>query len=616
MSKTNKKQMNRNNNNRNGYQKGKSRRRGKGKEFEVNLKDTQVNKADIKGIEGPNDPSWYARSEALLKDSASFPYANPAGTRVRLGSSSFISGSNPYTNPGIMVIDWSPVIGVSSTQIDAPTIAANEQYTFLRSNSSGAPSFEAPDLMMYELACDSNCIWFSKLVRLYGTLNLNPVDNRYQPRYLVEAQGFDYDSLIGQLANLRYQINHYAFQLGRLCVPNDITLITRHAFMENNVYLDSETSKSQMYLYNSIGGYVYREKDEGKPGYLHYMTWREMALNGATDSPLRESKLMNLDDIINVCNALFLPIMLSEDFDEVASYIRKAYGMDKLIKFATVGENYLVEPKYEKEILMQIENAQAWGMPLISSGLLSTDDSYSWDITQNADIESSGAGSIIQQPWVYASNGPAASTVFNGKLPYYQDWTFGYPITNYQLLQLQNVINMHIDNPTPADSMVATRLKSNIGQWYGRRWSTEADGEGTCAIAHIQTCGSEIVHRFRISTILYNQGTFTTSASLGKIDFLTAVGGAIGMTSDITMDGITSSILTMISNFDWHPILYVGNGTNAGFASSSNPIDFMGLCGDIDNIAVIGANQLEKLNDVALYSMMASPTAANGSARF
>lgn len=593
--------------------------RSRGKEFEVNMSDKDVNAADLRSMQSggkdDNDVAWYAHSAALLRDSASIPFANPVGTRLRMGGPSTVDGQNPYTVPGILALEWSPTIGVSSTQLDGASIAANEQFSFIRASLSGDPTFEAPDLMMYELAVDSNCIWFSKLVRLYGTLNLNPVDNRYQPRALVEAQGFDYDSLVGRLADLRYAINHYAFQLGRVCVPADISYITRHAWMENSVYLDSNTSKAQMYLYKSIGCYTYREKDEGKPGYLKYQTYQQLA-KGAEYTAEDEGQLMNIDDILAINNALFMPIMMCEDFDNIAGVIKRAYGMDRLIKFGTVDENYIVAPVFNQEVLMQIENSTAVGYPLVGSGITDQSDEYTWDITQNVNIESSAAGSIEQHPWVFMATSTIPSDKWNGKLPNVRDWYASVPLTSVALSMTRQIVNMHVDNPSPEHTMVATRLKSVINSWKGITWLNETTGNGSAYIAEIYTCGSEIVHAYCIYTLQYSQGTsMQSTVSLSRVKFNSWITNSTDMPSATTIDGTGLYILTMLTAFDWHPLLYITNTAPYKFPTNSEQAQFYGAFGDINNITVIDKITMERINDVALYSMFMSPLAANGMPR-
>lgn len=405
--------------------KGKKNNYGKNKKqrYSGKKEGTEGNSCRSERSEGfvdkSNDPSWYAATPQLMQDAASLSFANALGSPLTLNVN--MGGWEAYNKavPGVMAIHVRPTVGMSNSWTDPINIAARNIYSFVRHANSGHSNYDAPNLMMYLLACDGVFSMYAFLVRLYGIMMTYSIKNRYMPRAIVEAMGIDFDSVYANLANLRYMINMYVQKAGTLCVPSSMMYFMRHIWMFSNIYADAPSTKAQLYLYTPEALYTYVEVASG-------FTKPILAQDPIID-PSGKTKL-TYEQLIAKADGLINGILTSEDLNIMSGDILKAYGSDKLWKMSIVPETYQIAPVFSPEVLTQIHN-----ITVVGSNIAKSQGFDTFIVYENTTEGDPSAGALTSNPAII---GPLVSVAAD------------------------KILDLPIEAPTPADVMVASRLMS------------------------------------------------------------------------------------------------------------------------------------------------------------
>lgn len=191
----------------------------------VERDDKKLDREDVK--RSTNDPQWYAADPALLRDSASYPFSWPYGTKI--GYPSMVSKRSNVV-PGVMALHVCPTLGKSEDSYSPLNVAAASMYSFIRHANSGHSNYDAPDLMLFVTAMSQIYSAINWAQRLYALAMLYDQKNRYMPKALIKANGVDPDSIINNLSNYRYWLNTVINKAASLAVPANLTIFSRMAF--------------------------------------------------------------------------------------------------------------------------------------------------------------------------------------------------------------------------------------------------------------------------------------------------------------------------------------------------------------------------------------------------
>ena len=390
------------------------KRRPKTNKVNGNPSDVKVPSRDCKddtklnSDHGYNDPAWYNASNQLVIDACSLGFATPLGLPLKVHNTN-------YTVPGIMRLDFVPSIGLSNNNTSPINMAAQSVYSYVNYANSRNTSYDRTDMMMFLLAMDSAYSYLSFLKRIYGIARLYSATNRYLPYGLLESMNVNADDILSQLSDLRASINTFTAKLGSFFVPATFTYLQRHAWMNYNVFSDSDKPfKSQLYYYYQQAYYRYSETASTTGTSLIY-----------TPLPI-ETDGMSYADLIAFGNDLLDPLLNSQDIGIMGSDMLKAFGEAGLVKMNTIGEDFTIDIAYSPEVLTQIQNTIAVGDISVTQHL--------------ADITQTDSGVIVQTLKAQDSIGKLSNAAVIG-------------VDNY-------FINMPMVNPTPDNVMVATRNMS------------------------------------------------------------------------------------------------------------------------------------------------------------
>lgn len=542
-----------------------------GRKGSHNDKDTQSRGSSVPVRGTDNDPSWYARNPSILKDAASLPFSQALGTDVTMpGAFGFAEFSSATEMPGLCVLRYLPSIGsgLESTNVTAPVahsqtsgcnVAARNVYSFVRHANSGHSNYDAPNLMLYFLAVMQAYAFWAHLARIYGLFTVFAQKNRYLPRTLIEALGVDYESLSGNLAQFRYFINTFSAKLSTFAVPRIFTLVDRWVFLNQSVFVDGETSKAQMYMYAPLG--FMRATPSGlalgdNPGLV------------LDESRWNASSQYKLDDIIAVGNRLLDPLLTNEDWNIMSGDVLKAYGHENLYSPSPIPEDYVTLPGYSEEVLMQIHNSNALGISVYSC----TGNTVPKWPSKGA---YGGYGS-----WLETVNLATMYSTIDNKLT---DFIVAYASNGNSFLGAAGpkILNMHKEDVTPEDVMVATRCM--IGM---ERMSTNSSSW----TMGLTVQGSEVILCYEIHAGAGDNATVTTHGSwIGKT------------AADL-------AVIEQASKFKDYPLLYVMSniGSTSDSALTANAT-LESVVGELDNYTVVDNNMLRRMNDAAMLSMFNVP---------
>ena len=542
----------------------------------------------------PNDVSWYTSNPELLKAGASFAYGYPLGSPAYLDNENYVDAGKLIVS-GISALDVIPHLGVSVDASSPLNQAVRKMYSFIRHANSGARNYDPADLGMYIGAMDQIYTMFWYGVRAYGTAQIYNPQNRYVPFALLEAQRFDATDVMKNLAQLRYGLNRIATIVNNLTVPDTMTLFKRHRWLFSGIYSDGTSPKAQVYMMRPAGYFKFGLESETFAGKLSYTS-------------LYDAPLFTVESYLNVLDEMIKPILTNydEDFGLIAGDIMKAYDVSQLYKLPAVPENYVVVPTYSEEVLTQIQNATLLGNYISN-----------FNYTQDIDIHSPNAGAILNHPTVDIKLRilpKLASPTTSG--------TATQDLKNFVSGSANRLISLSIDNPTPEDTMVATRLTAMLGKpeiyAMGRDENTEYIAI-TAMGTPILTAGTEFatrLHIFKVSgygdQYSINELEMDMDAYIPHVIERKAKAG--GGTDVAEHDaGIDKYLAVSVRNshFRFHPMLVAtrmdltieydefGNITSANIKNISNFYNF-----EIDNYTVIDKNGLSQLNEIATLALL------------
>lgn len=544
------------------------------------------------GARYDNDPEWYALNPLLLKDAARFPFSTVSGypinvpkgdeTRTDIADNYLSVNGQTYT-PGILVIRTGSALGTnrSSTDPAGPlTVAINALYAFIRKANSGAQNYDPNFVAAYVLAMSDAYAFYSWMVRAYGVMTQYSATNAYMPRRLVGAMGLDFDSLKDNLADFRMLINQFAFQLQSRALPKAITYTTRHIWMYENVYKDSnsDTGKEQLYLFNPIGFMKLNEtanpmrleltSPNGKPEALKSVV-------GAITPIGNPGTRINLVTLSQYANSLIEPIMASADFGTLSGDMTKAFGDGAMMSVLGISETYTVRPVYSQEVLTQIENSNS------------------------VDIAISGTTGYPRCVYNMSTQIGSSLLIQNHSILHdVSDVGMGRALVTTR--RRKHLINMHKTDVTPEEFMVATRLTTG-----GLEPQSDTNLPENWTAMQVTNMASDYVLDYVM--YYYNKQMDNNIATLGTTNLHLYNEGAIPTAQQaLYWTNHQMQYLAWLSHFDWCPKMQ-----NVDMIVNDSGLIVKGSYGsdffvDLDNYTTITDEELERLNRVAMISLLSA----------
>lgn len=340
-----------------------NKRYGNKRKFEV---DKDKNRDDRgkgkKGIPWKNDWQFYAVTERIAKDIASYPYNKLPGSKFNVpwhsGTFSNFPDSATYL-PNFCVLSYVP--GVGNTNDDANAginIATKQLYTYVRHANSGARNYEGPDIMMYVLAMRDIYTRFFEAKRALGIAYAYYFENKNFPDGLLRSIGIDPQDLRANLAQYRGRLNLLAAKINSFAVPKYFKAFDRAAFISSFYFTDSTSIRGQAYIFRTAGYYTWSGMTSEKGTSLQFNydpSFNSTSTTAPAFSNVSTFATVYLDTLESQLDALFY----DDDANTMAGDILKAFDQSNLYQVADIPDPYVVLGTYDEDILAQIENSFA-----------------------------------------------------------------------------------------------------------------------------------------------------------------------------------------------------------------------------------------------------------------
>lgn len=306
-----------------------------------------------------NDASWYIPDGQMAKDVLSLPESIASGRPIvehELGGAIAIQKV-----PGIMAFNVMTVLPQDNDDDQSPINRAGlNLYQAMQAANSRTPQYGMPILMLYLLAMGDLIALYQHVCRAYGVARNYDFMNLYTPEALLTAMEIQPDSVRGNLANVRTEINQLANGIQSLLIPSAFAYLEKKSFLFSNIYKDSDTAKAQYYLYRPVGFLKWTEgqgKDPaGNPG-LTYLNFIDIVNEYGKVGAGYTGKLIDIHDLITLGWEMLSALRNSDDVKNIGADLLRAFGVGAMYKINPIAEQFITTPVYEKEILSQMENA-------------------------------------------------------------------------------------------------------------------------------------------------------------------------------------------------------------------------------------------------------------------
>lgn len=512
------------------------------------------------GMSGLNDFSWYSKYPSLLNAAASLPYPYRPGMNLPMGSmrgAQTNASTVEYTDvslrvPGVLRINWAPSVGQSTLPTDPASIVGKEVYAAVRKVFSGSIDADAPDFVMYLLALDSLFSYIGGLKRVYRTLTAWSSDNFQTPDTLLLALGCNSVSISNlrtNAADLLRCINELVLQSRKFRCPAIMDLFNRHYWLNDNVYTDAPTINSQFYVFRQTY-YLKLNSSAAIPGSS---TVTAAGLT-AVSSPISASSNLTVKSLYDFGIGLIQALDAWDDCYMISGYLMRAFEGTASFVVDELDVSDSLTPVYVEEVLMQIENARSVFGTLREATL-----NVYQDPSTNA---------IISQPLATVSS------------------TLTYGIEH----DLPPILSIRSDSPTVEENVIASRLQMNQGLSQINH-SVLSSEEGYPIF-----CASEIVSSIHLlGCDPHNAGSASSSVTLRSVIGLSSSNPSATLFVDLPR-------YLWVTQFDWHPILYVMYMDSSTPATGAQIIPI----GDLHNVTVLDRSQLKEINRICLFSEFGS----------
>lgn len=417
-----------------------------------------------------NDLKWFTANPELTLAAAQLPFPNRPGMSVPMKWNG--NTDTVVDVPGVIAIRWAPAIGTSASSNSPATIMARTLYTRVRSAFSSELDVDPPDLLMYCLALDELHAYLTHLKRVYGLLGMYTGHNFDYPITILKALGIEPSAtraLQKDKTAVWGRINTLILSANRFLLPDQMHIVSRHRWMNENVYLDEPSRMAQSYVFTMDGYHVLDYSGETGTA-LKYVS-----LLGDSDSPIN-----TIDKLFKPAEDMLTAIETWGDAKTIDGYLRRAFSDAPFVETPLLSADYILTPVYSAEVLLEIENAHAVNMYL-NDTFVST-----LNVTQN----------------------PATAQI-----------NFA-PMCNMSGVKVSPYLNLHTDVPSPMDVVIATRLCCTCGNPNAGNYPVIAGTEIVTSIRYVLDGGNVSQQLQQVYRILNYNSTWQQATVQEAVNFM------------------------------------------------------------------------------------------------
>lgn len=276
---------------------------------------------------------------------------------------------------GIMRMSYIMAVGDAADPNDGLNLGSNSLFNFVRSKTGGTSYYEAPDLGIYNICATSLYVVYAVAARLYGTIANQQTKNLYTAEAMTQAMGFNYDDFAANILDFRGWLNLFAEKVGTTCiVPEGLQYFRRQTWLASNIYMDSEMEQSQYYLFIPQAIYKWnegvsatqkqfelkRQRSTSNPSLSAGLVSTPWTTGSALIPITNQNALCTFAELREFAEDLYDSMRGSQDAGYIAAGYLRAFE-NSIMMLAPIDETYRVDPVYNEEVLMQIENSMVTG---------------------------------------------------------------------------------------------------------------------------------------------------------------------------------------------------------------------------------------------------------------
>lgn len=500
-----------------------------------------------------NDYAYYSIDDQISKDLASLPFNYINGTRFPLtvqfrqldGAAGYKTQTDALAS--IMVLEYVNAVGKADKVTSGINMASTQLYTYVRHANSGARNYEAPDIMMYVLAMRDIYSDYFELRRALGLTKLYSFYNHNLPDLLIQSLGFNVKDLRANAANYRGQLNQIREKINSFAVPKYFKMFERAAYVASNVFSDSDSMRGQFYAMKRVGRYIWSGTTSQTGTELEYRTIQPTADQSY-------SMQRRIDELNEQLDAIFL----DEDALTMSGDILKAFKESELYQVTNVSDDLAIVPLFDQDMLSQFENSFTF-----------TPVAFEEDMPQGV-----YGGLNVRQNGQYITWQP------------YMKYRYGY--NSVPEITENLVLNSHKNNPDYKDVLEYTRLMCTYHSVIEEKEETVGDDTNTYyeVTSLLDSCGCELGLSWSYYRYTLNNDNVAVAIVGRRFNQIVAF-------NTVDMDRITD-----ISQFDWHPFIFIID--NAPDTEGTESL--VRIFGDLKVATPINIQTLKHINDSAVYA--------------
>lgn len=300
---------------------------------------------DASSFPHTNDPRWRLQNPVLSSNVANILFSDPLGIKYdnQFGVTESVYKAK-WSASGIMVLDTLPLWG-EATSATSPVNVAGQKIKWLANVKWYSQNdYSSADVMAMVMAVDAIHIKIYEAMRIYALASKYSVENKYWGKNIIEALGWDYNSVTSNLADFRYCINQAIAKINQLHIPNVFYCVDSHRNMYTRIFTESpiNSPKSQIYIFRSRAWWRWNDST----GVLYAVP--------ADD----DKEKMTPETFEQHINVMLDPVLSSEFIAKMDADLLRIFTYDQCFQLPMIGDVLDIEFAYDPLVLCQIYNAE------------------------------------------------------------------------------------------------------------------------------------------------------------------------------------------------------------------------------------------------------------------
>lgn len=516
-----------------------------------------------------NDKSWHLKNVQMLKDLFTIAFNKLAGFPVWLKSNL----KEVPINIGYIrtfYVDW--FAGLSKDFRSMLNTAATNIWEFIRSRNAGAVNYGSSDIFINVIFGCLDIMATSVYLTLpFKIAKMFKVQNRLLPKKIFEGMKIDYEDFNSNISIYRGRYNLLLAKASAIVVPKQFPLYDWVMSLFQYIYKDrdTDTGREQLYVHVKEAYHIYDPTSRPTGGAIRLMNMKDLdpsypdgaIVFGPQSEPVKFSVLLD------IWEAQINAIITDEDTNIIFGDLIKAYGSEgKFWNTTPLTEEDSIQLTYSKEYLMQLHNAII--VPAQPDTLYTIHPTTKLRYGNKAylnDVYQDTSGYLNSQYWK-SYEGDLALLTEQG-YRWFDD-------------EMEYLLDSNETHPTPEEVCLMTRYHNRM------KWNNSAKRLEATA------CSAIIFSEGEIIAILEGD---LTNVRTSQMLVAPNSNGNFSRREVFDMVGINS-------NFDWTPIVYVGQ-----FTEGDTQINHVRIFADLNNIVNISKATVERMHEVDFASLLDIP---------